>query len=49
MQILLDSAKPSPRGENFKVRLGVREEPEESSVLARELKLLNELRLNDTK
>lgn len=44
MQILLDSAKPSPRGENIKVRLGVKEKPEECLRLARKLKLLNEMR-----
>lgn len=44
MQILLDSAKPPPRGENFKVRLDVKEKPEESLRLAREQKLLNEMR-----
>lgn len=44
MQILLDSAKPSPRGENFKVRLDVKEKPEESLRLARQPKLLNEMR-----
>lgn len=43
MQILLDSAKPFPQGENFKVRLGVKKKPAESSVLAREPELLNEM------
>lgn len=43
MQILLDTAKPSPRGENFKVRLDVKEKPEERVRLAWELKLLNKM------
>lgn len=43
MQILLDGAKPFPQGGNFKVRLGVKKKPAESSVLAREPELLNEM------
>lgn len=43
MQILLDTAKLLHEGENFKVRLDVKEKPEERLRLAWELKLFNRM------